>query len=300
MLFRSLDLATEDDAESESPSKTDADEKLDIKGKKPKSGEKKLSAKEQKRLNDAVEDAIEFMKMGANADSYITSSKLFNFSFKEKFGKPFQQYCLDLGISVRQTLAKAAEEDEKRGYSTEAEMTLADTAAALGPDPKSGEIWSVSQVNKISQIVLGKFCLALKCLALGLDLDVEEDPKALAAALSPDSSEDEESEEEPVSAQPSQASDSGAAIGDMFDALEEGDLDVFENALKNYIKAVFPKTAQPGYPTGDSFINSDAYEKEFGDISSLAAGLVGTSESGLERKIDSKIESGLIRFRKGM
>ena len=177
-------------------------------------------------------------------------------------------------------------------------MTLADTAVALGVDSKSGKIWSVSQVNKISQIVLGKFCLALKCLSLSLDLDVEEDPKALAAALSPYSDEDEEYEEEPVSAQPSQNYASGTAIDAMFDALEASELDVFEVELKNYIVAVFPKTAQPGFPTGNSFINSDVYKIEFGNISSLAAGLVGTSESELEKKIDAKIRSGLNRFRR--
>lgn len=104
-------------------------------------------------------------------DSSITQTK----TFKDLFGKNLEDYALKLGIKVRQIFAGAGQKKGERGYlSKSGSETLAGTAAALGPDQSTGKNWSVSQVNKISQRALGKYILALKCVKLGITLDLND------------------------------------------------------------------------------------------------------------------------------
>lgn len=293
-------------------------EKLKGQGLNDKQLDAKVSALDKK----LSQDAAEFDQKG---DSYVTSSDLFDLAFDNKFKESFSDYCLAKGNEIRKILASSAEEDEKRGYMTSAEETLSDTAAALGPDPKTGKIWSSSQVQKISYIVLGKFCLGIKCLAIDLNLDVEEDPKALAAALDPDHEASEEDEEtiSSISASDLEAEQPSVSSIDRDEALDGmvnsfyGDnvVDDFKKSLNDYIMSVFPtkttSTKKGIYPSGSEFISSTAYGVEFGDrgLSSLIEELekladpnqpeLSLAKEDVEEAVDKKIESAMNRYMSG-
>lgn len=240
-----------------------------------------FNAAKEALMEDAIEKGLSDEEIEIlTRNSSITQTK----TFEDLFDVNLEDYALNLGIKVRQILARAGQEDEKRGYLSKntGSETLAGTAAALGPDPSLGKNWSVSQVNKKSQIALGKYILALKCIEarVPLNLGVEKETERAPAAVN--------------STKLEKNSDTKREIIAISKALKDNDPDEFDEALEGYI--LFAKASALFGVDDNSFLESNPYFKiREGFYETLVKRKVLSTEI-LENIIDEKIYSVLSKF----